>query len=339
MNAPSTTPIEPSALHQEAAVDVLDGRSTSGDVGLRDAIARAIAEAEARGRRLGPGSNAPPVELLPEKLIDPEVLPELFEANYGPLMKRGEELAAGIGRWKERHLVPRPADWPADKGWPERYAISDEATNSRTSNFLRLIATYAGGRSAASGEVDEARAKCKKPVLDAGKVIDAWFGSLRDGIRKDVAVMDRAQQDYLEGVRQREQERRDAEAATALEEANRLTEKARAAGGAEAIVQQAVQAEEKADAAIKAAEAPITELTRSRSSEGTTTSLVERWTWKLTDIGALVRAAAAGTVPTLFLTTNDSVIGAAVRPKGGLRQCPGLAIEPETRVGRTGRTS
>lgn len=340
MDAPNTTPIEPTALHLDMAQEVIDGHAGSADVSLSFGIAAAIAEAEARGRRLGPGGNAPPVELLPERLIDPDVLPELFEANYGPLMKRSEELTAGMDRWKAKHLVPKPADWPEGKAWPVRYAIPDDADNARTANFVRLITGFAGGKSPASGEANEAREKVKKPIIDAGKVVDGWFGTLRDGLRADLQMMERVQIAYMQEKSRLEQEQRDLAAAAALEEANRAAEAARVAEGADEAVQEALVAEEKADAAVKAAEAPVAEQTRVRTAEGTTVSLGGKWVWRLVDIKELAKAVIAGAVPSMFITTNDAVIGAAVRPtKGGLRECAGLVIEREDTLNRSGRTS
>ena len=302
-------------------------------------VAQAIADAEARGAGRMIGHNRPPGDLMPEKLIDPDALPALFEANYPALIKRSEELAAGIARWKALHLVPKPDDWPEGKAWPARYQITGDDMNNRLSDFLRQIASFAGGKSAASGEVDEARSRVKKPILDSAKVTDAWFNNLRDDIRSDVVIMDRAQTDYLRDKQRKEQDRRDADAAAAIEEANRKAEQARAAGGTDAAVEEAVVAEAKADAAVRAAEAPVTDQTRTRSAAGTTTSLVEKWTWKLVDIAELAKAVVAGKAPSMFLTTNDSVIGAAVRPKNGLRECPGLVIEVESSARRSGRTS
>lgn len=333
-------PIEPSDDHYETARDLLHIVGREGNrADDADFIARALAQAEARGARTGIGGNAPPAELLPEKLIDPDLLVPLFEANYAPLMQRGAELSAAIERWKALHMVPKPADWPEGKAWPARFAIPDDADNGKTSNFVRLLTSFAGGKSAASGEVNEAREKVKAPVIAAGKTIDGWFGTLRDGIRADMLLMDRAQIDYLQAVARREQEKRDQEAAAALELANRKAEEARLAGGADDAVQQAVVAEEQAEAAVKAAEAPVTDMTRQRTAEGTTTSLGGKWVAKVVDLMALVKAVAAGTAPLMFVTSNDSVIGAAVRPANGMRECPGLEISQEAKLNRSGRTA
>lgn len=338
MNDGTQAIIEPSAIQRRAAsllyeeMEACDSRDECVDL-----LARWTAETGSVA--YGAGHNNPPPELVPEKLIDPDAIPPLLDANYGALVKRGAELEAGIGRWKAGHLVPRPADWPEGKAWPERYAIPSDADNNKTADMLRLLASYAGGKSAASGEVNEAREKVKKPLLDAGKSVDAWFNNLRDGIRADVAILDGTQTAYLREKARLEQVKRDQEVAAAKLEAHRLAEAARISGGSDAAVERAIQAEEQVDRAERAADAPITDLSRTKSAAGTTTSLVDKWTWKLTDIMELAQAVVAGKAPSLFLMANDAVIGAAVRPKNGLRECPGLLIENEAQARRTGRTS
>lgn len=336
----SATEVQITEAHRAMAERIVEAVVISeNDADTHHTIAHALAEAEGRGARGGIGGNAPPVELIPEKLIDPDALVPLFEENYAPLMQRGAELSAAIARWKTLHLVPKPADWPEGKAWPARYAIPDDQDNGKTSNFVRLLTSFAGGKSAASGEVDEARQKVKAPVIAAGKVVDGWFGTLRDGIRSDMLLIDRAQIEYMQALARKEQDRRDAEAAAAIEEANRKAEAARLAGGADEAVQQAVVAEEQAEAAVKAAEAPVADMTRTRTAEGTTTSLGGKWVWRLVDILELAKAVVAGKAPSMFLTTNDSVIGAAVRPANGMHECPGLEISQEAKLNRGGRTA
>lgn len=347
MSSPTPTyvePIESTAAQRKAADDIISLHPLANAAFVDreevwNGIIQALAQAEARGARGAIGGNNPPSPLLPEKLIDPEALPELFAANYGPLVQRGEELSAGLGRWKEKHLVPKPADWPEGKAWPARYAIPDDADNGRTSNFVRLLTGYAGGKSPASGEVDEARAKVKKPILDAGKVVDGWFGGLRDGIRADVLLMDRAQLEYMQKKLREEQDRRDQEAAAAIEEANRKAAAAREADGADEAVAEAVAAEEVAETAIKRAEVPVADMTRTRTAEGTTTSLGGKWVAKVVDLMALVKAVATGSAPIEFLASDDSFITRSVQAKNGTISYPGIEISREAKLNRSGRTS
>jgi len=70
------------------------------------------------------------------------------------------------------------------------------------------------------------------------------------------------------------------------------------------------------------------DLVRSRSALGTTTTLKTRMVggWRKA-VDELATAVARGEAPLVFLTTNDAVIGAAVRGKDGVRHVPGLIIE------------
>jgi len=93
-------------------------------------------------------------------------------------------------------------------------------------------------------------------------------------------------------------------------------------------------ADEAAQEATKRAAGPVADLVRSRSALGTTTTLKRAWVWRLRKGGLmeLATAVARGEAPLVFLTTNDAVIGAAVRGKDGVRHVPG----PDHR-GRTDR--
>lgn len=330
-------------MDTEQSAEPSDDHYRLADEAMREedvlAIAKAIAEAEARGRRLGQGGNAPPLDLVPEKLVDPDVLPDLFAKNYQALVERGKELEAAIGRWKALHLVPKPSDWPEGKAWPERYAIVEDADNGKTSNFVRLLTSFAGGKSAASGEVDEARQKVKAPVIAAGKTVDGWFGSLRDGIRLDMALMDRAQIEYLKEKAAAEQRKRDADATAALELANRKAAEAAASGGDDEKVEEAIQAEAKAEDAVRAAEQTPTEMTRQRTAEGTTTSLGGKWVAKVVDLMVLVKAVAENRAPLEFLSADASFITRTVQAKKGTIAYPGIEISQEAKLNRSGRTS
>lgn len=287
--------------------------------------------------RFGPKGNSPPPEarILPERLIDVDALPALLEANYGPLIARGQELDAGADRWIAQHTIPAPADWPAGKPWPLQVAIASDADNNRTADFLRQIATYAGGRSAASGEVDEARTKVKRAPFDACKVIDATFNSWRDPIRSKAAMMDNAQTAYLRKKADDERRERDRLAKIAADEAAAALEALKASDGDDEAMAEAIRAEETAVQAERAAEAPRSELVRTTSAQGTTTGLRSNWTFKVVDMAALVKAVAEGKAPIDFLTTSDTVIRASI--KAGRRECGGLEIFNDERAARTGR--
>lgn len=320
----------------QAFMDLHDIPPGAADAALAQLLVQVERDAIAR---FGVGANNPPPEarILPERLIDVDALPALLVANYGPLIERGKELDAGAARWVEQHAVPKPADWPETKPWPLQVVITDDADNNRTADFLRQIATYAGGRSAASGEVDEARQKVKRAPFDACKVIDATFNSWRDPIRASAALMDNAQTAYLR--KKADDERRDRErlAAIAAREAAAALEALKTSGGDDEAMATAIRAEETAIQAERAVEAPRADLVRSTSAAGTTTGLRANWTFRTLNLLDLVKAVAEGKAPIDFLTTSDSVIRASI--KAGRRECAGLEIFNDERAARTGRTS
>lgn len=305
-----------------------------------EALAQLLGEVELSAvSRMGIGGNSPPAEarILPERLIDVDALPALLSANYGPLIERGRELEAGAERWIAQHAVPAPEGWPAGKPWPVQVIITDDADNNWTADFLRQIATYAGGRSAASGEVDEVRQKIKRAPFDACKVIDATCNGWREPIRAHAVLMDNAQTAYLrkkaDDARREAQRLADIKAAEAAAALAAL----QTSGGDEEAMAHAIRTEEAAVVAERHAEAPRTELARTTSAHGTTISLRANWTFRVSDFAALVKAVAEGKAPIDFLTTNDSVIRATI--KAGRRECAGLEIINDERAARTGRTS
>lgn len=292
--------------------------------------------------RLGMGANNPPAEakLIPEKLVDPDALPDLLAANYEALAKRSTELTEATTRWRQIHLVKPPADWPEGKPFPARMRILDEADNKRTSDFIRMIDAFAGGKSEASGLVHEARVKVTKPLDDSLKVTRGWFNALRDELRQFREMVDGCQTAFLREKAAEAQRQRDDEARIAREAAEAARQKALAEEGEEQAVTEAARTAEIADRAVQAAAAPRAEMARSTSAGGTTTTLRSNWTHQVTDLMLLVKAVAEGKQPLIFLTANTAMINAAIRNKDtALRECPGLDIFDDARAVRTGRTS
>lgn len=291
------------------------------------------------------GHNNPPSPIDPEKLIDPDALPALLEENYPALIERGKELQAAIERWKGLFLLPRPEGWPAGKAWPEQYALPDDAANNKTSDFLRQLGSFAGGpldsqsRPPARGEVNEAREKVKRAPFDACRVIDGWFNGLRADICAAASVMDRAQTVYLRKKVEDERIERERLAAVEAERARQAAEEAKASGGDEEKVVEAIRAEETADNAARAAQAPRADLARSTSAAGTTTGLRSNWTVEVVDLAALIKAVAEGKAPSNFLMENMSVMKATVKAEKGARQYPGLRVIDDAKASRTGRTA
>lgn len=334
---PDTPELHLTETHLERARDFVAGNGWPGHV---DELAALIASVEADALRLAPGSNNPPEPIDPEKLIDPDALPPILAEKYAPLVKRSTDLLAAVERWKNLHTETPPGSttpgFLGDKHVP-RLRILDEADNQKTSDFMRQIAAFAGGVAAPSGAVNEQREKVKKPVLDSGKVIDAWFNALRDDLRTFSADVGRLQTTFLRDKAAAEQRKRDEEARQAEEAAQAALKNAIASDGDDHAVAEAVRTTEIAARAEMAAAAPRTEMARSTSTFGTTTSLRANWTFRVVSMMDLVKAVAEGKAPIDFLTTQDGVIRASI--KAGRRECGGLEIYNDEKAVRTGRTT
>ncbi|HQU34712.1 MAG TPA: hypothetical protein PLB88_10375 [Thermoanaerobaculaceae bacterium] len=298
----------------------------------------------------GAGHNNPPLDLAdidPEKLlrIDVDQIAALLALNYGPLTERGAKLVAAGERWSAGHRTGTA------------FIIPDEDDNAKTSDFYRQLASFAGD----TGETENARKRVKDQILQGGRAIDGWFGSLRDPVQALMRTINNAQETYIKAKLARERREREEAQRAALAEAAARAEAARQAERERALAERLARegemsaaetqlaeerarqarlaeeaAAEAAVGAVEQAQATPQEMVRSRSALGTTTSASGRWTWHCTDIIALCRAIADGKAPPDFVTTNDPVINAAVRGKNGRRECPGLAIEQEFGVRRSG---
>lgn len=313
----------------------------------------------------GLGHNQPPEPTLEDRLtaIDPtnllvvslDDLPKLLDLQFAALANRGAELVAGIARWKEDH----------DDG---RKPIADDAENAILSDWMRQLSDYAG----ADGEADTARKSVKRVIFEAGKMIDGWFGALRDPIvaaigparNAPLGTLQQMQTAYLVAKADRarlEQERiaREAKAeadklaaeARKLEAEEEARMKAMVAAGVEkgdaeaAIAARTDDAYATAANAMNQAEAAFAGIgtapqaaARQRTALGTTTGLQMTWEAEVVDVLALAKAVAAGTAPVTFLTANVSAINAAVRQKvAPLRDCPGVNIRQVAAARRTGR--
>ena len=171
--------------------------------------------------------------------------------------------------------------------------------------------------------------------IQATKAIDAWFQNLRERLAKALTVIDKAQQDRLNAVREAERKRIAEDARIALEKAQALAEQARK-DSTPAVVEAAMEAEMDADAAAAQTETKATDLTRIRSASGITTSQSEHWTYNVTSLRELCIGIARGDVPVTFVTPNDSAIKDALKGKFGMRTCRGMEIYPDYRINRRG---
>src|ERR1700744_6121758 len=247
----------------------------------------------------------------PENLlvVDVTAIGPLLDHAYGALAARGMELQARADAWIAEHSTNG------------RVVIRSDQDFSAASDLFQQFRDHAGK----AGEVEAARLKVKEKPFRAAQAIDAWFVNLRSDLIAAMTVMDRAQQQFAVDKADRERRARDALALKLQQEAQAAFEAARKAN-TEAAVDQAMEAEQRADRAMVEADAPVNELVRTRSALGVTTSLATKWDWKLVDIRVLADAVARGEVASDFLTVNASVVGAAIRGKNGRREIPGLEI-------------
>lgn len=280
--------------------------------------------------RLGPGGNNPPIALEdvdPENLlvVPVEQLPEVIDHHYAGLKSRALEFEAGIEAWMKAH----------DNG---AIPIADDAEFNRLSDWMRQLRDFAGD----DGEVEETRKKIKLSVFHAGKVIDAWFNAWRHPIMTAhgppkhalLGTLQYAQTQYLmrkEAAARAERERIANEARIKAEqealEAARLAEAGKAAE-ADAATEKAIESEQHAEALIHAAQAPTQDLTRMRSSAGTTTGLHSSYTFRLVDLRKLCEAIGKGEIPYTVVQIVPGAINKLINAKHGrLESVPGLEIE------------
>lgn len=255
--------------------------------------------------------------------ISVEDLDPLLTLQYAALKQRGEELLERAIEWAKQHAVPG-----------QGHVIPDDAAMNRASDLYAQLQTFTSD----TGEVEEARKKVVMRPRLAVAAINAWFGNRKDRLAGAMATIDGAQKRRLEAVRAAEARERQKAAEEAEQRAAALVRAAKDAmalpeGGQEAFAQ-AVAAEEAVEIAKVAAAAPMQDLTRTRSSMGVTVSGSETWTYELEDMMALAKAVVAGQVPVNFLMVNDAIARASIRPKSGMRACPGLRIFPETKINR-----
>lgn len=234
-----------------------------------------------------------------------------------------------------RQLVTQ-ASLAQDFGYVDRHLAELEAEFAKAPPVLeddedleviRLLSAKARG---AYKRCEELRDETKRPHLEAGRTIDAFFKALSARMEKaNTALMMRATL-YLDKKRAAEEARRRAEEARQRQEAERKSreaEEAASAGEAERAARAAAAAAEAESRAHQAAE-PVkaTDLARTQTAGGTAT-LSERWMFEITDFSALDLNALR---PYLGRADIEKAIRALVR--AGRRQLAGVRIFQETKA-------
>jgi len=260
----------------------------------------------------------------PTKLLQVELeeIEGLLKAHYGPLFSRSAELKAAANEWIAGH-TPTAATMPV---------IENDASNTAASDLYSMLRDHA----ADGGEVDEVRKKVKTQPWKACKAIDAVFGAASDPIKAAMQTINLAQASYLRKKRAEEQKRRDDEAALALMRAERLREEARKATATNETVEQAMAAREEADFAHAQARASTSDLTRSRSAMGITTSAATRYKFEVTNLRELCAAIGRGDMPVTFVIPADAAIRAAINGKSRMTAIPGIDIQEDITIRRSG---
>lgn len=213
------------------------------------------------------GGNQPP--------DDQEILRDQLREQNADIVKRAEALLAAGGR------VPA--------------VIDDDETADTLSDFLaRQVGTDSKG---CIGELKARHTSAKKPFLEGGRVVDGFFGHMADPLKKMKKDLNGRLTDFDRRKAAEERRRREEEERLAREEEERLKREAEEKAAkvkAEADLEIAIEAEEQANQAAanaaraeQEAKAKAADLSRTRTSYGTTRSLATFWTFRGLDRGAL----------------------------------------------------
>lgn len=272
-------------------------------------MSAALNDADTGTELAGLGHNNPPAPLTAI-----EVRAYLADAK-APLVERKDALMAGVARFLEKHSV-----------------IADEETQSRAGDFVKQIAAHAK-------IVEDHRTPAKKPFLDSGRAVDAFFKDIADplaqGIAKIRAPMTvwaqkqeairraKADQEAAE-ARQRAREAAEALAKQQAEEAEREEARRRSEYVPPAPVEapppvsldEVIAISKEAEALTRAAEAKPADFSRTRGEFGSVSSLRQIVTVEMVDIAL---------VPREFLLFNESAAKRAAQANEGL-VIPGVKI-------------
>ena len=179
---------------------------------------------------------------------------------HASLQERADELLAAVAR------VP---------------ATLDETTHDRAAAFVKQMKLHAR-------KIDESRTAEKEPYLEGGRTIDAWFRRLSDPINVACKGVETKITAFLRAKADAERKAREEDARKAREEAERRAAEMRT----QADLTAAVAAEETAAQAEKAAAAKVTDLARTRTAYGTTSTLRTVLDFEIVDHDAAVRTLA-----------------------------------------------
>jgi len=194
------------------------------------------------------GHNLPP--------SDAEMIISRLNLDYVSATDRQEELLAGMGN------VPE--------------TINDEETCETVTDYISQLKKSAK-------DLDEYRDNEKRPHIDANKTIQVWFKGFEDPLHAAATKLDMRIKPYHAAKLKKEREDREEQARKDREEADRLAREAAEAEAAatnDETLQDAVIAFDEAEKAEKAAaksekkaDASVNDMTRTKSTAGTTSSM------------------------------------------------------------------
>lgn len=267
--------------------------------------------------------NKPPEPVIdsidPTKLVDVPLVVGVLKHNYKALEERRDELKLGIARWIAAHTEPKVAG--------SRPQIVDDADCGDTLDYLTQLREFG------TKEVEPARKAVKEPLDKAAKAVQAYFV---DGLAEVIKSARQPLEDaYSLFLVEKQQEVVRARQQAALEQQKMADRLARQASRAtslqqqDALLEQAIDAEQEVERLKAAAGASVADVTRVRGDMGSVGGLKTTWHYEVEELMDLVQAVAQGREPVVMLTDNDSYIGPLVRPANGRRKIPGLRIFSE----------
>jgi hypothetical protein len=193
------------------------------------------------------GSNQPPEPLSPEAML------ELLRERHGKLSKRQADLLESAKRFHARFPT-----------------IADEDTAGRATTFVSQL-------KAAIDAAETAREAEKKPWLDLGRTVDAFFNvTLKAPLEKQKTDVEAKQLAFARVLADRRRAAAAAEAARAQDEARKIADQAATSMSPDALDEAASAAAQAADLA-RQADARTATHSRVTGGYGATASIVTRW--------------------------------------------------------------
>lgn len=281
----------------------------------------------------GIGDNNPPVD-DPIQAIDPKDLLRwkniagLLAVKYPHILQRHKELMKSVDDWIDDHTDPEGTpSWAKGRPKPR---IGDEQDLLDTTDCVKQVKSF-------MKDVDEVRKSVKAPIDQAGAAVQKFFNAdIVVPMGKALEHVTNAQSLALIAKEEAEKTRRRAEQLRLAQEAARLAIIARDEIGVsakESALQKAMEVDDLAEQAARAATASVAELTRTRTDLGQVTGLRVSWDFEVTQIMDLVMAIASGRQDLLSCIKVDEVyVRGLIRGAQKVRSIPGLHIFEEKKA-------